>query len=72
MTRYQYDTTGGGAINEEVPSQHATSGPPGSGFVVSADPVVPGYRCATNNVGSEHADRVEHSGFISRRRTDLF
>ncbi|MDH3342585.1 MAG: OmpA family protein, partial [Gammaproteobacteria bacterium] len=41
VTFYQYDSTGAGSLNEEVPTQHATSGPPGAGFVVSANPVIP-------------------------------
>ena len=40
VTFYQYDSTGGGVLNEEVPTQHATSGPPGTGFVVSPDPTI--------------------------------
>jgi uncharacterized repeat protein (TIGR01451 family) len=46
ITLYQYDAVGPGAISEEVPTQHATSGPPGGGFVVSPDPVVPGIGVA--------------------------
>ncbi|MCW8830398.1 MAG: OmpA family protein, partial [Gammaproteobacteria bacterium] len=41
VTFYQYDSTGGGVLNEEVPTQHATSGPPGAGFVLSPDPIIP-------------------------------
>ena len=40
VTFYQYDPTGGGAVNEEVPTQYASSGPPAAGFVVSPDPVI--------------------------------
>ena len=44
VTFYQYDPTGGGTVNEEVPTQHATSGPPAAGFIVSPNPsvVLPG------------------------------
>jgi len=44
VTFYQYDPSGAGLINEEVPTQHATSGPPAAGFVVSPNPsvVIPG------------------------------
>lgn len=41
ITLYQYDSTGSSAFTSTVVTQHATSGPPGSGFVVSADPAVP-------------------------------
>lgn len=41
ITMYQYDSTGTSAFTPTVVTQHATSGPPGSGFVPSADPVVP-------------------------------
>ena len=41
VTFYQYDSTGAGTLNEEVPTQYASSGPPGSGFVVSPNPVIP-------------------------------
>ncbi|MBT8118506.1 MAG: OmpA family protein [Gammaproteobacteria bacterium] len=37
----QYDSTGTSGFTPTVVTQHATSGPPGTGFVVSADPVVP-------------------------------
>lgn len=40
ITLYQYDPSGTGVVNEEVPTQHATTGSPVSGFVVSPDPVV--------------------------------
>ncbi|MDH5389151.1 MAG: OmpA family protein [Gammaproteobacteria bacterium] len=44
VTFYQYDASGAGIVNEQVPTQHATSGPPATGFVVSPNPsvVVPG------------------------------
>ena len=35
---YRYDPAG--ALSEQVPTQHATSGPPGAGFVVSPNPSV--------------------------------
>lgn len=38
---YQYDTTATSSFTPTVVTQHASSGPPGAGFVVSADPVVP-------------------------------
>ncbi len=38
---YQYDATGNSSFTPTIITQNATSGPPGSGFVVSADPVVP-------------------------------
>jgi uncharacterized repeat protein (TIGR01451 family) len=41
ITMYQYDSTGTSVFTPTVVTQHAASGPPGSGFVVSADPVVP-------------------------------
>ncbi|MCK5003074.1 MAG: OmpA family protein [Gammaproteobacteria bacterium] len=41
VTFYQYDSTGGGTVNEEVPTEYATSGPPGAGFVVSPNPTIP-------------------------------
>jgi len=41
ITMYQYDTTANSAFTPTVVTQNATSGPPASGFVVSADPVVP-------------------------------
>jgi uncharacterized repeat protein (TIGR01451 family) len=41
ITLYQYDTTGSSTFTPTVETQHATVGPPGSSFVVSADPVVP-------------------------------
>jgi len=41
VTFYQYDSTGGGTLDEEVPTQYATSGPPGADFVVSPDPTIP-------------------------------
>lgn len=40
VTFYQYDPSGGGTVNEEVPTQNATSGPPAAGYVVSANPTV--------------------------------
>ena len=44
VTFYQYDSSGGGTVNEQVPTQHATSGPPAAGFIVSPNPsvVIPG------------------------------
>jgi len=41
VSLFQYDATGTSAYSVPVPSQYATSGPPGSGFVASPDPVVP-------------------------------
>jgi len=41
ITMYQYDVTGSSSLTPTVVTQNATSGPPASGFVVSADPVVP-------------------------------
>jgi len=41
VTMYQYDATGNSAFTPTVVTQNAASGPPASGFVVSADPVVP-------------------------------
>ncbi|MDH5710362.1 MAG: OmpA family protein [Gammaproteobacteria bacterium] len=41
VTFYQYDPTGAGVLNQPVPTQYATSGPPGSGFVISPNPVIP-------------------------------
>ena len=41
ITMYQYDATGSSAFTPTVVTQYATSGPPGVGFVVSPDPVVP-------------------------------
>ena len=38
---YQYDITATSTFTPTIITQHASSGPPGSGFVVSADPVVP-------------------------------
>ena len=38
---YQYDQTGASTYTSPVITQHATSGPPGSGFVTSSDPVIP-------------------------------
>ncbi|VAW55195.1 hypothetical protein MNBD_GAMMA06-22 [hydrothermal vent metagenome] len=38
---YQYDTTGSSTFTPTVVTQNATSGPPGNGFIVSADPAVP-------------------------------
>ena len=40
ITMYRYDLTGTSAFTSTIVTQHATSGPPGSGFVTSADPVV--------------------------------
>ena len=40
ITMYRYDLTGTSSFTSTVVTQHATSGPPGSGFVTSADPVV--------------------------------
>ncbi len=42
ITMYQYDPTANSAFSSTVVTQNATSGPPAGGFVVSADPVVPG------------------------------
>ena len=41
---YQYDSTGSGELSVPVVTQYASSGPPGSGFVVSPDPqvIIPG------------------------------
>ena len=41
ITLFQYDATGTSTFTPAVVTQHATSGPPASGFVVSPDPVVP-------------------------------
>ncbi|MCK4833310.1 MAG: DUF11 domain-containing protein, partial [Gammaproteobacteria bacterium] len=38
---YQYDATGTSPFTPTVVTQHATSGPPGAGFVASADPLIP-------------------------------
>lgn len=38
---WQYDPTATSTFTPTVVTQHATSGPPGSGFIVSPDPVVP-------------------------------
>ena len=48
---YQYDPSGAGVINEEVPTQFASSGPPGTGFVASPDPTIalPGVGATTLN-----------------------
>jgi uncharacterized repeat protein (TIGR01451 family) len=40
ITMYRYDLTGTSAFTSTIVTQHATSGPPGSGFVTSVDPVV--------------------------------
>lgn len=46
---YQYAPVGPGAITEAVPTQYASSGPPGAGYVVSPDPnvTVPGTGIVT-------------------------
>ena len=41
ITLYQFDPSGNGTVNEEVPTEYATVGPPGSNFVVSPNPVIP-------------------------------
>ncbi len=41
VTLYQYDTTATSSFTPTVVTQHATSGPPGSAFVLSSDPVLP-------------------------------
>jgi uncharacterized repeat protein (TIGR01451 family) len=41
ITLYQYDETGTSTFTPTVVTQYATSGPPGAGFVVSPDPVLP-------------------------------
>ena len=41
ITMYQYDATGSSTFTPTVVTQNATSGPPASGFVVSAAPTVP-------------------------------
>ena len=41
ISLYQYDSTGAGTVNEAVPTQYASVGPPGSSFVVSPDPGLP-------------------------------
>jgi len=41
LTLYQYDAAATSTYTPTVVTLHATSGPPGAGFVVSADPVVP-------------------------------
>jgi len=41
VSLFQFDTTGASGFTPTVVSQFATSGPPGSGFVVSPDPTVP-------------------------------
>ena len=38
ITMYQYDPLGPGTVSQTAVTQHATSGPPGAGFVVSPDP----------------------------------
>ncbi|HHJ35863.1 MAG TPA: DUF11 domain-containing protein, partial [Gammaproteobacteria bacterium] len=38
---FQFDATGTSSFTPTVVTQHATSGPPGNGFVVSPDPAVP-------------------------------
>jgi len=40
ITMYRYDLTGTSTFTPTIVTQHATSGPPASGFVTSADPVV--------------------------------
>lgn len=41
ISLFQYDPAATSSFTPTVETQHATSGPPGVGFVVSADPVVP-------------------------------
>jgi len=41
ISLFQFDSSGTSAFTPTVETQHATSGPPGSGFVVSPDPVIP-------------------------------
>ena len=41
VSLFQFDATATSAFTPTVVTQHATSGPPGAGFVVSANPVVP-------------------------------
>ena len=38
ITMYQYDPIGPGTVSQTAVTQHATSGPPAAGFVVSPDP----------------------------------
>ncbi len=48
ITLYQYDATATSSFTPTVVTQHATSGPPGAGFVVSPDPLVPVVGAAPN------------------------
>ncbi len=41
ISLFQFDVTGSSVFTPTVATQHATSGPPGTGFVVSPDPVMP-------------------------------
>ena len=41
VTLYQYDTTASSSFTPTVVTQNATTGPPGAGFVLSPDPVLP-------------------------------
>lgn len=51
VSLYQYDPTGAGVINAAVPTQYASSGPPGTSFVASPDPTI-----ALPGVGSTTLD----------------
>jgi len=48
VTLFQFDSTSSSAFTPTVITQNATSGPPASGFVVSADPLIPIVGGGTN------------------------
>ncbi len=50
VTLYQYIPAGVAALNEEVPTQYASSGPPGTAYTTSANPVVPGIGVAATTL----------------------
>ena len=64
VSLYQYDSAGDGTVNEEVPTQYASSGPPGSSFVVSSDPEIP-----LPGVG---ATMLDPNAFISMKPVDVY
>jgi len=41
ITLYQFAPGGAGSLNVDVPTSHASSGPPGTGFIVSPNPTIP-------------------------------
>ncbi len=53
ISLFQFDATASSAFTPTVVTQHATSGSPGSGFVVSADPAVPFIGGAISLVASD-------------------